>query len=210
MLSRSRPGSERPRPAAWTQPLVTLALLAYLAGLLLTMLSNTDAGTSRLVRTIKGRLFSPWLVPAWLDLGFAHPLTYGEPDDADHRIEITPHGVVGGTGGPLVLPGDLRGERAARWRRLARAIATPGTPEEDAADLAAAVAAWSFGRLGCEDVDLRVLRAGRPDRADPHAPVTDERAYAARVRRVAGDLQLLKLEPRGEVAPLVPEPRERP
>lgn len=204
MPQRSRFAADSPRPADWTRRLVSIGLAIYLAGLVLTMLANTDAGTSRLVRTLKARLFSPWMVPAWLDLGFAHPLTYGEPDDADHRIEIMPHGRGAGDAVPLVLPGDLRGERAARWRRLARAIATEETTAEDAADLAAAVAAWSFSRLGCEDVDLRVLRSARPDRNEPAAIATDERAFAARVRRVAGELQLLKAEPRGEVAPLVP------
>lgn len=206
MPSRPHNAEESTVRPEWMRPLVSAAILFYLAGLLLTMLGNTDAGTSRLVRTLKARLFSPLLVPAWLDLGFAHPLTHGEPDDADHRIEIGPHDRAAGDALPLVLPGDLRGERAARWRRLARAIATEETTEADAADLAAAVGAWSFQRLGCADVDLRVLRSARPDRSDPTGVASDETAYTARVRRVAGELQLLKVEPRGEVAPLVPGP----
>lgn len=205
-----RPGEETAAPSAPARRLVSTAIVCYLAGLLLTMLANTDAGTSRLVRTLKARLFSPWMVPAWLDLGFATPLTYGEPADADHRIEIGPHGGQPGTPPAVVLPGELRGERAARWRRLARAIASAETAEEDAADLAAAVAAWSFARLGCADVDLRVMRSARPGRAEPAASVADERAFAARVRRVADELHLLKVEPRGEVAPLVPEAGRRP
>jgi hypothetical protein len=205
MSSRPHHDEESTVRPDWMRHLVSAAILFYLAGLLLTMLGNTDAGASRLVRTLKGRLFSPLLVPAWLDLGFAHSLTRGEPDDADHRIEIGPHDRGVGDAVPLVLPGDLRGERAARWRRLARAIATEETTEEDAADLAAAVAAWSFRGLGCADVDLRVLRSARPDRSDPSAVAADEPAYTARVRRlVDGELQLLKAEPRGEVAPLVP------
>jgi hypothetical protein len=183
-----RPGEETAVPSDPARRLVSTAIVCYLAGLLLTMLANTDAGTSRLVGTLKARLFSPWMVPAWLDLGFATPLTYGEPADADHRIEIGPHGGQPGTPPAVVLPGELRGERAARWRRLARAIA----------------------RLGCADVDLRVMRSARPGRAEPAASVADERVFAARVRRVADELHLLKVEPRGEVAPLVPEVGRRP
>lgn len=203
-------GEESAVPSGLVRRLVGTAIVFYLAGLLLTMLANTDAGTSRLVRTLKARLFAPWMVPAWLDLGFATPLTYGEPEDADHRIEIGPHDARPGSPPALVLPGALHGERAARWRRLARAIASAGTTEEDAADLAAAVAAWSFSRLGCADVDLRVMRSARPGRDEPAAAMADEPAFAARVRRVAGDLQLLKVEPRGEVAPLVPDAGRRP
>jgi hypothetical protein len=210
MPPRSNSAEPSSLPAGWLRSLVSVAIATYLVGLGLTLLANTDAGTSRLVRTIKGRLFSPWLVPAWLDLGFAQPLTYGEPDDADQRIEIAPHGRAPERATPLVMPGELRGERAARWRRLARAIASPRTTEEDAADLAAAVAAWSFPGLGCEDVDLRVMRSGRPDRTEPGSVPADERAFAARVRRVAGDLQLLKAEPRGEVAPPVPRTDPQP
>ena len=202
MSPQPYPASDSVVPSDRTRRLVSGAILVYLVGLLLTMVANTDAGTSRLVRTLKVRLFSPWMVPAWLDLGFARSLTYGEPDDADHRIEIVPHGSRADSTEPLVLPGPLRGERAARWRRLARAIATAQTPEEEAADLAAAVAAWSFPRLGCADVDLRVMRSARPDRTAPAA--ADEQAFAARVRRVAGEIQLLKPEPRGMVAPLLP------
>ncbi len=210
MPPRSSPCEASLRWPAWLRQCVSVAVVIYLAGLLLTILANSDAGTSRLVRTLKARLFSPWLVPAWLDLGFAQPLTYGEPDDAHQRIEIVPHGRAANATSVVVLPGDLRGERATRWRRLARAIASDKTTAEDAADLAAAVAAWSFPRLGCTDVDMRVLRSGRAEPTAPTSTPDDETAFEARIRRVDGDLQLLKKEPRGEVAPLVPGPGATP
>jgi hypothetical protein len=61
------------------------------------------------------------MTPPWLDLGYDTKLTYGLPDDADHRIEVRRQGAPA-TARPLVLPADgMRGERARRWRRLARA-----------------------------------------------------------------------------------------
>jgi hypothetical protein len=184
---------------------VTVALAVYLFGLLLTILGNSASGSSALVRTIKGRLYAAWLVPAWLDLGFEHPFTHGLPEDADHTLEIR------GTEGPrddravVRLPGAAGGERAARWRRLARAIATGGAG--DPAGLAAGVGRGAFADLGSEDVTIRVLRRPLPERDAPAGGEPPRQAYASRVRRVAGDVQLIPVEPRGELAPLV-QPRE--
>ena len=91
-----------PRPLSEpTQAAVSVAIAVYLLGLVLSILGNSVSGSSALVRTIKGRLYSPWMAPAWLDLGFDHPLTYGRPEDADHLIEVR-----GGTAGKtLRFPG---------------------------------------------------------------------------------------------------------
>ena len=54
------------------------------------------------------------------------------------------------------------------------------------------------------EIDIGGSQAGEPAAADDAA----EQVYAARVRRVADDIQLIRQEPRGEVAPLVrPQPR---
>jgi len=191
-------------PSDAVRAAVTVALGVYLVGLLLTVLGNSASGSSALVRTIKGRLFAPWLVPAWLDLGFEHHLTHGVPEDADHALEIRPTDPMRSEG-VLRLPGAVGGERAARWRRLARAIAAGGAG--DPAVLAAAVGRGAFAALDTRDVRVRVLRRPLPERnaaADDGAP---RQVYAARVRLVDGELQLLPSEPRGEVAPLV-RPRE--
>ena len=177
---------------------ITVGLCVYLCGLLLSIVGNTGSGSSAVVRVVKSRLFAAWLVPAWLDLGFEHRLTWGVPEDADHALEIRGQS---GNRPPLRLPGPTGGERAARWRRLARSIASDAEGGENAAILATAVAAGSFDDLGTEDVRLRVLRSPVADRTTGTAPPV-EQAYAARVRRIAGDLQLIKDEPRGEVAPL--------
>ena len=62
-----------------------------------------------------------------------------------------------------------------------------------------------FASLGAEDLSLRVLRTIPPDRdvASAGGRGTVEQAYACRVRRVAGEVQLLPLPPAAEVAPLV-------
>jgi hypothetical protein len=65
----------------------------------------------------------------------------------------------------------------------------------------------AFADLGSEDVTIRVLRRPLPERDAPAGGEPPRQAYASRVRRVAGDVQLIPVEPRGELAPLV-QPRE--
>lgn len=192
-------------PSDAVRAAVTLALGVYLCGLLLTVLGNSSSGSSALVGRIKGRLFAPWLVPAWLDLGFEHHLTHGVPEDADHALEIRPTDPMRSEAAVLRLPDAARGERAARWRRLARAIATGGSG--DPAVLAAAVGRGAFAALDAQDVRVRVLRRSLPERGAAPDDGEPRQVYAARVRIVDGELQLLPSEPRGEVAPLV-RPRE--
>lgn len=192
-------------PSDAVRAAVTVALGVYLVGLLLTVLGNSSSGSSALVRTIKGRLFAPWLVPAWLDLGFEHHLTHGVPEDADHALEIRAMAPPRSEPAVLRLPGAAGGERAARWRRLARAIATGGAG--DPAVLAAAVGRGAFAVLDAQDVRVRVLRRPLPERGAAPDDGDSRQVYAARVRLVDGELQLLPSEPRGEVAPLA-RPRE--
>ena len=180
-----------------TQATVTVVLAVYLVGLVLSIVGNTGSGSSAVVRTIKSRLFSPWMVPPWLDLGFDYRLTYGNDEDGDFSIEVRRQG--DGKASPVRLPGRLTGERAARWRRLARSIAVEDTDRDGL--LAAAVGRGMFDEVGAEDVTVRVLRTPLVDRGGlPRAPV---QASSARVRMVGGELQLIRAEPRGEVAPLV-------
>jgi hypothetical protein len=191
-----------PRPLSETaQAAASVALAAYLLGLVLTIAGNSVSGSSALVRTIKSRLFSPWMQPAWLDLGFDHPLTYGMAEDADHRIEVRRF-----AGGEAVrLPGGQTGERAARWRRLARRIAS-AVAEDGAAPLAAGVGRGGFADLESDDVVVRVLRTPLAERSAPPAPPRLVSAYSARVRQVAGELQLIELggeAKRGELAPVI-------
>ena len=53
-------------PTEITRGVVTILLALYLVGLLLCVAGNSASGSSALVRTIKTRLFSPWMVPLWL------------------------------------------------------------------------------------------------------------------------------------------------
>jgi hypothetical protein len=202
--SVAAPASETVRAA------VTVMLGLYFVGLALSIMANSASGSSALVRTIHGRLFSPWMTPPWLDLGYDTKLTYGLPDDADHRIEVRRQGTPS-TVRPLVLPAaGMRGERARRWRRLARAAVIAEQDPDREALLPAAIAAGLFDDVGGEDLSLRILREVRPERAEVATVGAGqprfEQAYAARVRRVDGELQLIKNEPKEELAPVVREP----
>jgi len=196
--------ASRNSPSETTRAVVSAVLLLYLVGLALSIAGNTASGSSVLVRTLKGRLFAPWLAPAWLDLGFDNRLTWGLPEDGDHVLEIRGRSAAAERG-PVVRrwPDGLRGDRAARWRRLARAIAVDGEQGDAAGTLAAAAAAGGFAAVGGDDVTLRVLRHPLPERGVAAGGL--EQVYAARVRRVGGEVQLLRSEERGAVAPLVGE-----
>lgn len=206
-VSATRPGAADPdgRPSEPVRAAATVALAAYLVGLVLAIATNSSHGSSPLLRTVKSRLFAPLLRPAWLDLGHDHRLTAGPDDEGDHDLEIAPRAAAGG---PLVLPGPRTGERAARWRRLARSIAV-GTADADGGVVAAGVARGAFATLRCGDVDLRVVRLPRPE---PATAVTGDPApvYSARIRRVAGDVQLVPDEPPEALAPLVSPAAGRP
>ena len=192
-------------PPPMTQAAVTVALAVYLVGLVLSIVGNTGSGSSAVVRTIKSRLFAPWMVPPWLDLGFDYRLTYGSDEDGDFSLEVRRQGDAKTM--PVRLPGLLTGERAARWRRLARSIALEDADRDGL--LAAAVGRGMFdemfdkigAEMAAEDVAVRVVRTPLVDRGGPlTAPVE---ASSARVRMVGGELQLLRAEARGAVAPLV-------
>lgn len=200
------PPSSHPDPAPGGQRNLataagTAALGVYIVGLVLAILGNGSSGSSALVRTIKGRLYAPWLTPAWLDIGHDHHLTYGLPDDAGHAIELRPTGADASAA--LRFPGRLSGERAARWRRLAAAVAPAADGAEPAVALAAAVATGGFDDLGSDDLALRVLRRRLPDRRGIPLPQGSDMVTSLRVRRAGGEIQLIKAEPDGEVAPLV-------
>jgi len=207
-MTRARHGDadETPsgRPTEAVRAAVTAAIVLVLVGLVLAIATNSLSGSSALLGTVKSRLFSPWLVPAWLDLGWDYRLSYGLDEDADHGIEITGRGDEPAT---VSLPADRGGERAARWRRLARTIAVGGL-DGDGGVVAAGVGRGGFGITGTPDVDVRVLRVPQPERDAAAAPEV-EQVYAARVRRVGDDIQLIRDEPPGELAPLVrPAPPE--
>ena len=187
--------------------MVTVALGAYLVGLVLTVAVNTTSGGSWLLSTVKGRLFSPWMVPLWLDLGFDYRLTHGFEDDADHFLDVRRHDDPHGHRKQR-LPDGLWGERAARWRRLARAAALPMDDADREAVLPTAIGRGLFEDLGSTDVVVRVMRRPLPERGSP--PADPAQVSIARIRLVGEEIQLIRQEPRGEVAPLTPRPGDEP
>lgn len=202
--ARHRGTGETPadRPSEAVRAGVTVGIVALLLGIVLAIATNSLSGSSALLGTVKSRLFSPWLVPAWLDLGWDYRLSYGLTEDADHEIELASR-----DGDAVVsLPADRGGERAARWRRLARTIAVGGL-DGDGSVVAAGVGRGGFALTGTTDVDVRVVRIPQPDR-DAVVEAEVEQAYAARVRRAGDDIQLIRDEPRGELAPLVRPPAD--
>lgn len=180
----------------------TLMVSLYLLGLLLSVAANSRSGASALVRTIHDRLFSPWMVPAWLDLGFDYHFTHGIPDDAHHVIEGQPWGAAGP---PQRLPPvGSRGERAARWRRLARTIARGEADPDREGVLPEGMAAGLFSLAGADDIALRVVRMVPADFLSAGTEPVRDVAFAARLRRVAGRVQLIRDTPAEELAPLLP------
>lgn len=189
---------------------VATALLAlYLVGLGLCVATNTSSGTSMLLGGVKDRLFAPWMVPVWLDLGHDTHLTYGLPEDGDHHVEIVPQG-AGARAIRLPEARDRSG-RAARWRRLARAWADAEEQgDEVAGPLAEAIGAASLDLAGADDVVVRAKRVRIPDRASAAAGPTVESVVAGRARVVgdgdAAELEWIPMPPAEEVAPLVERP----
>lgn len=203
MNSCQSPPSRRPPELA--QAAASAAIAVYLVGLVLAMAGNSVSGSSALVRVIKSRLFAPWMQPAWLDLGFDHPLTYGYPEDADHTLEVRSRG-----GQPIVqqFPGERRGEQARRWRRLARTIAVAAV-DGNAPSLTAGVGSGSFAAAGTEDVTVRVLRRPLPERTAPASDAKLRQPHADRVRRIDGEIQVIEIggaDKQPELAPVLREP----
>lgn len=185
---------------------ISVALVVYLFGVVLTVAGNSGSGSSAIVRTIKARLFSPWMVPLWLDLGFDERLTYGQPDDAEHTLEVAAWPGDGSRNAVRFPDGAATGLRAVRWRTLAGWL-EPGRVDEDLTGLLqTAVATALFDDLAADDVRVRSLRVRMPERATFPAASTaaeQEEASAARVRLIAGSVQLLPVESERDVAPVV-------
>jgi hypothetical protein len=200
------PADSSQKPAELAQAAASVAIAVYLIGLALAIAGNSVSGSSALVRTIKAKLFAPWMQPAWLDLGFDHPLTYGGPEDADHTLEVRTRG---GTPTVLSFPGERSGEQAARWRRLARVIAVASV-DGNVPPLIAGVGEGSFVDAAAEDVTVRILRRPLPERTAPSADARHRQPYAARVRRIAGEIQVIELggaAKQPELAPVLRSPK---
>ena len=189
-------------PSESVRGAATVLLALYLLGMVLCIAGNSASGSSALVETLQSRLFSPWMVPLWLDLGFDNRLTYGLPEDADHSLAVAP--AAGGEGRRMRFPEALdRSERGARWRRLARAVVFAEDDADRAGVLPAAIAAGLFAKLGSEDLTVKVVRVVPAEFSAAATPAVEETPFEARIRRVDGAVQIIPVKPAGEVAPLV-------
>lgn len=194
-------------PSEGVRGIISILLSLYLLGFVLTVAGNSGSGASLFVRTVKSKLFSPWMVPLWLDLGFDYRLTYGQLEDADHLIVVEPwDGPIDGK--TVRFPAAASsGVAAQRWRTLAGWLEPESVPEEVAGLLPTAVAESLFDELGSEDLRVRCLRVAMPERSAFSTAASGDRAVeqaaVVRVRRVAGNVQLLPVEEQRDVAPVV-------
>jgi hypothetical protein len=194
-------------PSEGFRGFVSIALTLYLLGFTLTVACNSSSGSSTLLRTVKSKLFSPWMVPLWLDIGFDERLTYGQIDDADYLIMVEPWESSGEDMSIRLPAKGASGVAAARWRQLASWLEPGMVPEDVAGLLPSAMAENLFDDVGAEDVRVRTMRVVLTDREEFSAEDAAEPQYApvavARVRRVAGSVQLLPVEQERDVAPVV-------
>ncbi|NBV47306.1 MAG: hypothetical protein EBR86_17135, partial [Planctomycetia bacterium] len=96
------------------------------------------------------------------------------------------------------------GERAARWRRLARAIAEGEADPEREGLLPEGLAAGLFRLTGADDVALHVVRNLSPERTAAGTAARRDEVVVLRLRRVGGAVQLIRDTPVEELAPLLP------
>ena len=186
---------EMPRACA------TVFLAIYFTGLGLTVACNTSSGSSLLLSVVKGKLFSFWLVPPWLDLGFDYPLSYGQQADAAHYLELREYGQEKW----IKLSGiDGKHSQSIRWQRLLHSVIAS---EEEAGReglLPAGFSEAAFSLCESDDIVLRILVQPRPERQLPlrnPAPIV---LYEARLRKLSGgDIQLIKSEHHREMAPVI-------
>ena len=201
MFSEQNKHSERGSWGEIPRACATVFLAIYFTALGLTVACNTSSGSSLLLSVVKGKLFSFWLVPPWLDLGFDYPLAYGQQSDAAHYLELREHG----TETWIKLSGiDEDHSQSIRWQRLLRSVVAS---EEEAGReglLPAGFSEAAFSLCESDDIVLRIFVQPRPERQlplDNPAPIV---LYEARLRRLAGgDIQLIKSEHRREMAPVI-------
>ncbi len=198
-------------PSEVFRGLVSIAICLYLLGFALTVAGNSASGSSALVRTVKTKMFSPWMVPLWLDIGFDYRLTYGQFNDADHLIEVRPWSGDSETRVQFPAAGSTS-IAANRWRTFAAWLEPETVPEEFSGILPTALAESLFDEMQTEDLRVRSLRVAMPERAnfsarDADDPPQLQQVSATRVRRVAGSIQMLPVEEQRDVAPLsTPQP----
>ena len=153
MFSGQNKHSERGTWGEIPRACATVFLAIYFTGLGLTVACNTSSGSSLLLSVVKGKLFSFWLVPPWLDLGFDYFFAYGQQADAAHYLELREHGKEN-----WIKPSWVDGNylQSIRWQRLLRSVVAS---EEEAGREGLLPAGFSEAAFAmCESDDIGQAR----------------------------------------------------
>jgi len=222
MASRSQPVSPSPddRTAHLSdgaRTVISLLLFVHLFALTLAFLANYDGAELDQKPSLIPRMKSvvqPYLYALWLDRPLHYHLTYGDPLDFDHYLEvaITPKG-TSNEATVLRLPGEDAGAgpQASRYRRLAWHVARRTQMSEGRDELLPlAIGGGVLKQYDAARVQVRCFREPPifldhlDGTATTPAPTSDERVYAADVFFLPGfdRPQLNKIGEARDVAPV--------
>jgi hypothetical protein len=211
------PHGETPRLSDGARTFISLLLFVHLFALALAFLANYDGAELDQKPSLIPRMKSvvqPYLFALWLDRPFQYHLTFGDPMDFDHYLElaITPKGRAGE---PTVLrlpePDAGAGPNENRYRRLAWHVARRNQMTDGRDDLLPiAIGGGVLKQYDAERVQLRCFR--KPPlfldyldgTAAAPASVNDERLYVADIFFLPGfeRPQLNKIGEARDVAPV--------
>lgn len=190
---------------------ISLVLFVHMFALGLVFFSNFEGGDwdSDLLRRMKSVVL-PYMYPLWLDRPYHNHLTYAEPLDFDHYVEValTPKDAAEPT--IVRLPGDDLGvgQRRQRYQRLAwhfaRGLELP-TPSDL---LPLAIGAGLLKQYDAASAQVRCFRKRAlfldELTAGTNTEARDERLYAADIFFLPGNEQpqLNKIGEARDVAPV--------
>lgn len=218
-------GGDKPRPApraaATTGELstgvrTTISLLLFIHFFfILAAVAASFAPVSPLRAEFGRRFFRAYPETLYQDLAYNFHLTYAELDDTDHALVLDLPATEGQAEAVQVVlpePGLQPGIRRRRYQMLAYYLTQSSENDEIGALLPRAVGSRVMNERGVEQVTLRArahllqdiedVTSDDPSRNDPRAERYLRDQYQARVWRDAGEVQLYRIEERGDTAPV--------
>lgn len=211
-----------PRPAAAAtgelsaglRTTISLLLFIHFFFILVTVAASF-APVSPIRSEFGRRFFRAYPEALYQDLAYNFHLTYAERDDTDHDLVLNLPAAEGQSEPvPVVLPepGMKPGIRRRRYQMLAYYLIQSSESDEIGALLPRAVGARVMVERGVDQVTLRGraqmlqdvedVKSDDPSHNDPRAERYFRDLYQARVWRDAGEVQLYKIEERGDTAPV--------